>query len=162
MTKPFDSFDEFPNPIFGKPEPKVEKKIEELKALGVDFYSVERQVLLMTVDRNWIDHIDAMDQLRKGISLRSYGQVDPVVEYKKEGFELFDIMVEEIQEDVCRIVLNSTITVERRTPPTEPTYKPVEVIENGPVGPAKAESTVGRNDLCPCGSGQKYKNCCGK
>ena len=82
--------------ITNKAIKEYEKKIEELKEMGVDFHDVERRVLLMTVDRNWIDHIDAMDQLRKGIGLRAYGQVDPVISYKKEGFDMFDEMVERI------------------------------------------------------------------
>ena len=118
-------------------------------------------MMLRVVDMHWMDHIDQMSILKNEIGLRQYGQQDPIVAYKKEGFELFDVMVDEIQEDVCRIVLNSTITVERRAP-VEPQYKPVEVIENGPVGQAKSEKTTGRNDPCPCGSGKKYKNCCGK
>lgn len=83
--------------ITAKTIKEYEKKIEEISAMGVDFSDVERRVLLMTVDRNWIDHIDAMDQLRKGIGLRAYGQVDPIISYKKEGFDMFDEMVERIQ-----------------------------------------------------------------
>ncbi len=90
---------------------EYEKKIEELKEQGVDFHNVERRVLLMTVDRNWIDHIDAMDQLRKGISLRAYGQVDPVISYKKEGFDMFDEMVERIQRTTISVLLKVKVEV---------------------------------------------------
>ena len=101
--------------ISRKVEKEYERKIEELKELGVDFYAVERRVLLMTVDRNWIDHIDAMDQLRKGISLRAYGQVDPIISYKQEGFDMFDEMVERIQRTTISILLK--VKVETRPAP---------------------------------------------
>ena len=81
----------------------------------MDFSSIERRVLLMTVDRNWIDHIDAMDQLRKGIGLRAYGQVDPVISYKKEGFDMFDEMVERIQRTTISVLLK--VKLEIRTEP---------------------------------------------
>ena len=86
-----------------------------MKEQGVDFSQIERRVLLMTVDRNWIDHIDAMDQLRKGISLRAYGQVDPVISYKKEGFDMFEEMVERIQRSVISVLLK--VKVEMRPAP---------------------------------------------
>ena len=97
--------------ISNKVVKEYEKKIEELKEQGIDFSSVERRVLLMTVDRNWIDHIDAMDQLRKGISLRAYGQVDPIISYKKEGFDMFDEMVERIQRTTISILLKVKVEV---------------------------------------------------
>ena len=101
--------------ICKKVEKEYEKKIEELKEQGVDFYAVERKFLLMNVDRNWIDHIDAMDQLRKGISLRAYGQVDPIISYKKEGFDMFDEMIARIQRATISILLK--IRVEIRPAP---------------------------------------------
>ena len=104
--------------ISKKVEKEYEKKIEELKEMGVDFYAVERRVLLMTVDRNWIDHIDAMDQLRKGIGLRAYGQVDPVISYKQEGFDMFEEMIARIQRSVISVLLK--VKVEMRPAPTAP------------------------------------------
>ena len=109
---------------------EYEKKIEDLKEQGVDFSAVERRVLLMTVDRNWIDHIDAMDQLRKGISLRAYGQVDPVISYKKEGFDMFEEMIARVQRSIISVLLK--VKIETRpapqvirptqpTPPAQPT-----------------------------------------
>jgi preprotein translocase subunit SecA len=92
-------------------EKEYEKKIADLKELGVDFSVIERRVLLSTVDRNWIDHIDAMDQLRKGIGLRAYGQVDPIISYKKEGFDMFDEMVERIQRTTISILLKARIEI---------------------------------------------------
>ncbi len=109
--------------ISNKVVKEYEKKIEELKEMGVDFYSIERRVLLMTVDRNWIDHIDAMDQLRKGISLRAYGQVDPIISYKKEGFDMFDEMVERIQRTTISVLLK--VKVETRPAPA-PMPAPVQ------------------------------------
>ena len=97
--------------ITNKTIKEYEKKIEEIKAAGIDFKDVERRVLLMNVDRNWIDHIDAMDQLRKGIGLRAYGQVDPVISYKKEGFEMFDEMVERIQRTTIAVLLKVKVEI---------------------------------------------------
>ncbi|MBQ7369846.1 MAG: preprotein translocase subunit SecA [Clostridia bacterium] len=114
---------------------EYEKKIEELKEMGVDFHDVERRVLLMTVDRNWIDHIDAMDQLRKGIGLRAYGQVDPVISYKKEGFDMFDEMVERIQRTTISVLLKVKIEV-RQAP-----ANPAPANSAGQARPANGNST---------------------
>ncbi|MBQ8659094.1 MAG: preprotein translocase subunit SecA [Clostridia bacterium] len=108
--------------ITNKVTKEYEKKIEEYKELGVDFGAIERRVLLMTVDRNWIDHIDAMDQLRKGIGLRAYGQVDPVISYKKEGFDMFDEMVERIQRTTISVLLK--VKLEVRQQPAQPAPAP--------------------------------------
>ena len=114
--------------ICRKVEKEYEKKIEELKEQGVDFSNVERRVLLMTVDRNWIDHIDAMDQLRKGISLRAYGQVDPIISYKKEGFDMFDEMVARIQRTVISVLLK--VKVEMRPAPQRANAAPAQTNNN--------------------------------
>ncbi len=106
--------------ITNKVVKEYEKKIAELKEMGVDFGAIERQVLLRTVDRNWIDHIDAMDQLRKGIGLRAFGQVDPVISYKKEGFEMFDEMVERIQRTIIATLLKVKLEI-RQAPVPAPT-----------------------------------------
>ena len=103
---------------------EYEKKIEDLKALGVDFGAVERQVMLRTVDRNWIDHIDAMDQLRKGISLRAFGQVDPVIAYKQEGFEMFDEMVERIQRTIISVLLKVKLEIRQAPAPAPAPQQP--------------------------------------
>ncbi len=108
--------------ISRKVEKEYEKKVAELKELGIDFGAVERRVLLMTVDRNWIDHIDAMDQLRKGISLRAYGQVDPIISYKKEGYDMFDEMVARIQRTVISTLLK--VRIEARPAPAQATVTP--------------------------------------
>ncbi|MDI6711163.1 MAG: preprotein translocase subunit SecA [Bacillota bacterium] len=122
---------------------------------------IERLILLRIVDEKWMDHLDAMDQLREGIGLRAYGQKDPLVEYKFESYEMFQNMIAAIQEDVVRYLFRVRVAVqpqERR-----------QVVENrgtgaeeGPRQPVRREKKVGRNDPCPCGSGKKYKKCCGR
>ena len=128
---------------------------------------IERVVLLKTVDRYWMDHIDNMDELRRGIHLRAYGQKDPVVLYRIEGFDMFDGMIAAIREDTARLML----TVQVRTkeePKREQVAKPTST-SAGTDGSAKPRTVrktvaqkVGRNDPCPCGSGKKYKKCCGR
>ena len=124
---------------------------------------VERIILLQCVDNHWIDHIDAMDQLRQGIGLRALGQQDPVIAYKMEGFDMFDDMVKHIQEDTVRYLFNITIEQqpkERKSVVDVDTLaSPSDLADNSPV---VKERTVGRNEPCPCGSGKKFKHCCGK
>ena len=126
---------------------------------------VERVVLLRVVDTKWMQHIDDMEELKRGMYLRSYAQKDPVVEYRIEGFDMFDAMIESIREDTVRLMF----TIQLRTneePKREQVAKPAA--ESGSDGsipnqPAKREpGKVGRNDPCPCGSGKKYKKCCGR
>ncbi len=127
---------------------------------------LERQILLRTVDRNWMDHIDNMDQLKQGIGLRAYGQNDPVKEYTKEGFNLFDDMNNEIQEETVKYLFGLTIKVEApKQPAQEMTTNEGAITGSEPEDGGKKPRTtkkVGRNDPCPCGSGLKYKKCCGK
>ena len=122
--------------ITNKVTKEYEKKIAELKEIGVDFGQVERQVLLRTVDRNWIDHIDAMDQLRKGIGLRAFGQVDPIIAYKKEGFEMFDEMVERIQRTTISVLLK--VKLEIRQAPAPAPEQPAQPAAQPAPAPAKA------------------------
>ncbi|MFA6309285.1 MAG: preprotein translocase subunit SecA [Clostridia bacterium] len=125
---------------------------------------IERVILLRVVDEKWMDHIDAMDQLRYGIGLRAYGQRDPVIEYKFEGFNMFEEMIASIQEDSVKLLLKSHIDAEHM-PEREQVLEPTSEGLGGDEGPKKpitrSEEKVGRNDLCPCGSGKKYKKCCG-
>jgi len=121
---------------------------------------LERFVMLKVVDQKWMDHLDAMDQLRQGIGLRAYGQQDPLVQYKFESFQMFNDMITSIQEDTVRYIFRANIV-------QEPKEAPRQVVENKYAGEgARKEpvrsSKVGRNDLCPCGSGKKYKKCCGR
>ena len=125
---------------------------------------IERVILLKTVDRYWMDHIDNMDELRKGIHLRAYGQKDPVVMYRLEGFEMFDQMIASIREDTARLMLTVQLRA-KEEPKREQVAKPTATSsdgtdENRPVRKTAAQK-VGRNDPCPCGSGKKYKKCCG-
>ena len=139
-----------------------QEKIDRYKEDGIDFSEIERMVLLRNIDTKWIDHIDSMDQLRKGISLRSYGQVDPVVEYKKEGFEMFEDLTSSIQDDTVTLLLKAEL---QKMPPKQEDNQ--NLTTNQPQGPVMRKRVtvvkeIGRNDPCPCGSGLKYKNCCGK
>ena len=137
------------------------EKEAELTAGGADMREIERVILLRTVDSLWMDHIDAMDQLKQGIGLRAYGQKDPVVAYTNEGFDMFDAMVAAIREQTMRTLFR----VQLRSAPVEREQlaKPIETAApDGNKPTKKAEKKVGRNDPCPCGSGKKYKNCCGR
>lgn len=138
-----------------------EQKIQRYKEEGVDFSEIERIVLLKNIDTKWIDHIDSMDQLKKGISLRGYGNIDPVLEYKKEGFEMFEDLTESIQDDTVTVLLKAElqkVPVVNQQPQNLATNR---TDDSAPM-PKKAKQETGRNDPCPCGSGKKYKNCCGK
>ena len=132
--------------------------------IGLDMRELERVMLLTAVDRRWMDHIDAMDRLRDGIGLRAYGQRDPVVEYKHEGYEMFEEMVRFIREDTLRRLYHARIErAPQRTAVAQPTRTnaPAETA-GAPASVKKSFKNVGRNDPCPCGSGKKYKHCCGK
>ncbi len=136
-----------------------EDKIARYKEDGVNFYEVEKIVLLKNIDNKWIDHIDAMDQLRKGISLRGYGNVDPVLEYKKEGFEMFEDLTVSIQDDTATLLLKAEL---QKIPVKEEKRDLVANQEGSTVRRPVVKKKVGRNDPCPCGSGKKFKDCCGK
>lgn len=144
-------------------EKSAEKYKEKENEFGDErFREVERVVLLKNVDEKWMDHIDAMDQLRKGIGLRAVGQVDPVRAYAEEGFDMFDQMNESIKEDTVKMlyhVINPEKVKRVRVAKEVETVDPDE----GKKKPfVRKNKKVGRNDPCPCGSGKKYKNCCGK
>ncbi|HDB6406117.1 TPA: preprotein translocase subunit SecA [Staphylococcus aureus] len=129
----------------------------------------ERMILLRSIDSHWTDHIDAMDQLRQGIHLRSYAQQNPLRDYQNEGHELFDIMMQNIEEDTCKFILKSVVQVEdniEREKTTEFGEAKHVSAEDGKEKvkpkPIVKGDQVGRNDDCPCGSGKKFKNCHGK
>jgi preprotein translocase subunit SecA len=117
---------------------------------------LEKAIMLRIIDDKWMDHIDAMDQLRNGISLRAYGQKDPLIEYKFEAFEAFQEMVFSIKADVVRYILR--VRVVERQQERKMFVNQGEESEKKPVRVKK----IGRNEPCPCGSGKKYKNCCGR
>ena len=124
---------------------------------------LERVVLLKNVDSKWMDHIDAMTELRNGIGLRAYGQHDPVVEYKREGFDMFDAMIDSIREDTVRMIFLAQVRT-REEPKREQVAKETGTAgaSDGSVAPTpkRAGNRPGPNDPCPCGSGKKYKKCC--
>ncbi|PKM68465.1 MAG: preprotein translocase subunit SecA [Firmicutes bacterium HGW-Firmicutes-2] len=122
----------------------------------------ERVVLLRSIDQKWMDHIDSMDQMRQGIGLRAYGQRDPLVEYKFVGFEMFDDMIESIQESTVRAMysIRAKVKIEREQVAKITGTNKGESSKPAPI--KRAEKKVGRNEPCPCGSGKKYKQCHGK
>lgn len=133
-----------------------EEKEQEVDTEVMRF--LERQVVLRAVDKNWMAHIDNMDELRQGVNLRAYGQKNPLTEYKFESYDIFQSMIEEIKEEVARLIYRVKLVA--------PEEKIRNVKENrneeeGPE-PVKNLNKIGRNDPCPCGSGKKYKQCCGR
>ena len=148
-----------------------EKFLEKENTIGeVNMREVERMILLQVVDSKWMDHIDAMDQLKQGIGLRAIGQDNPVRAYQIEGFDMFDLMIDSIQEDtvsylfgfeikndenlVRRSVVDMDELQEHSSEDLEEEKQKSKQIIN--------KNNIGRNDPCPCGSGKKYKNCCGR
>lgn len=152
------------------------KKVDDLCAFREELFGenvtreLERVVMLKCVDVQWMDHIDAMEQLKRGIHLRGYAQRDPVIEYRNEGYDMFDQMIANIRDDTTRLFLSANIKV------VDEQEAPKEMIESGANAaveisdPNEEENTsdsnqthqkAGRNDPCPCGSGKKYKKCCG-
>ena len=124
---------------------------------------LERVILLKVVDTKWMAHIDDMDELKKGIGLRAFGQKNPVVEYRYEGFEMFDAMVEAIREDTVRMLL--TVKLQKNVVPQREQVQQPDAPNAGAGDGSfsderRSENKVGDNDPCPCGSGKKYKKCC--
>jgi len=168
--------------IFDKAKEIYEAKVNEINKIGINFSQIERAIMLRVVDKFWMDHIDAMNVLRNEIGVLSYGQKDPIIAYKNEGFDMFDNMIDQIREytasTLFRMKIRIDIKVPQRAPipttgnapqgqpqgPFAPQAKGPFMPANNPTAPIKAEPSakVDRNDPCPCGSGKKYKNCCGK
>lgn len=157
------SKDDFKDKLKALALEKYKKREEEF---GEEFMrEMERVILLRMVDSKWMDHIDAMSELKQGIYLRSFAQRDPVVEYRLEGFEMFDEMVNSIREDTVKTLF----TFQLRKDNEQPKRKQVADVSAASFGgdgtvkktPIRKEAKVGRNDPCPCGSGKKYKKCCG-
>lgn len=120
---------------------------------------LERVILLKVVDTKWMNHIDDMAELKKGIGLRAFGQKNPVVEYRYEGFEMFDAMVEAIREDTVRMLL--TVRIQKNSPPQREQVAKPDPPNAGSITMTSSKKKPGDNDPCPCGSGKKYKKCCG-
>ena len=162
---------------------EVKKKAHEIyndkvEKFGETFGELERVVMLKIVDQKWMEHIDNMDELKNGIGLRAYGQKDPVVVYRMEGFDMFDQMVTDIKFDVVKLLMHASKRDEgasrkeaaRITDAKLQEKAAIELVD-GKISPKEGglnktivneEPKVGRNDPCPCGSGKKYKNCCGR
>ena len=164
----------------------TENIIEELKKKSMEIYEqkekeigseqmreLERVVMLKVVDEKWMDHIDSMDELKNGIGLRAYGQKDPVVQYRLEGFDMFDEMISDIKVDVTKILMHIREQGETKRQETVKitgaALEAIHSVDGGSKIGTDVDRTVknegpkiGRNDPCPCGSGKKYKNCCGK
>ncbi|MEW9109681.1 MAG: preprotein translocase subunit SecA [Cytobacillus gottheilii] len=144
---------------------KVKVKYDEKEVhLADQMREFEKVIVLRTVDTKWMDHIDAMDQLRQGIHLRAYGQIDPLREYQQEGFAMFEHMITSIEDEVSRLVMKAEIrnNLERQEVAKGQAVNPKEDGgEKLKKKPVVKQMDVGRNDPCICGSGKKYKNCCG-
>ena len=156
-----------------KAHEKYAEKEKEIEA--EQLREIERIVMLKVVDQKWMDHIDNMDELRKGIGLQGWGQKDPVVQYRIVGTEMFDEMIEAIKVDVVKLLMNLRQQKDlRRSETAKITRAALQSINSVDGGQSSIENPevnrtvvrdepkVGRNDPCPCGSGKKYKNCCGR
>ncbi len=163
------------NAIIAKLQELASSKYEEKEnEIGSeDLRELERIVMLKVVDQKWMDHIDAMDELKDGIGLRAYGQQDPVVKYRIEGMDMFEEMVLDIKHDVVKILMNlrkqEEVKREETAKITGAALQAINSLDNGQQMKSEVNRTVvndgpkvGRNDPCPCGSGKKYKNCCGR
>ena len=164
----------------------AEKIAEQLKKLALEIYSkkeeeitseqmreLERVVMLKVVDEKWMNHIDSMDELKNGIGLRAYGQKDPVVQYRLEGFDMFDEMINDIKFDVTKILMHirqqGEVKRQETVKITGEALEAIHSVDGGSKIGTDVDRTVrnegpkvGRNDPCPCGSGKKYKQCCGR
>jgi preprotein translocase subunit SecA len=123
---------------------------------------IERVILLKVIDHKWMDHIDDMDQLRQGIGLQAYGQRQPIVEYKFQGFEMFDALINSIREDTIKALMHVRIEqkVEREQVAKVTGTNRDDSVANAPI--KRTGKKIQPNDPCPCGSGRKYKHCCGR
>jgi preprotein translocase subunit SecA len=151
--------------IFEEVKKYYQERQEELGNERLQEFS--KVVILRAVDRKWMDHIDAMEQLRQGIHLRAYGQDNPLRAYQFEGFAMFEAMIQEIQEEIVKYVMKSVIAEEEELEREEVAVNPTAVSGSSEQEadapkkePIRRADKVGRNDPCPCGSGKKYKNCC--
>ena len=132
----------------------LESRNDRIKLLGKDHAKeIEKRIFLQSIDLNWKSHIQYLEQLRQVIGLRSYGQRDPLIEYKKEAFDLFSNLLEKLKLDFVTILMNLKVVTEQAQEKTEPKPSMVEQIKSG--------KKMGRNEPCSCGSGKKFKHCCG-
>ena len=163
MSEP--TAEQFRKALEAESEAFYAEREQMITELGVDMREFERVAVLSSVDRRWMDHIDAMDQLREGIGLRAYAHRDPIAEYKIEGFAMFEEMVRLLQEDTLRRLYFAVLVRQQQIERKEEERKMVTNhggAEATAKKPVKSDAKVGRNDPCPCGSGKKYKECCGR
>jgi preprotein translocase subunit SecA len=153
--------EEIAETIFAKVKERYDEKEQMLQPEQMREF--EKVIVLRAVDSKWMDHIDAMDQLRQGIHLRAYGQTDPLREYQAEGFAMFESMIASIEEDVAKYIMKAEIrnNLERQEVAKGQAVNPKEDGEKVKKKPVVKQMDIGRNDPCICGSGKKYKNCCG-
>ena len=146
---------------------KAEKCLEDKETLyGKELMeALEQKILLENVDIRWMDHIDAMDQLRNGINLRAYAQQDPVLAFRQESYDMFEEMTNNIHDGTVTMLLTAVIRTEKDVQREQQ----MQIVSTNGAGdgsekqrPVKKGNKVGRNDPCPCGSGKKYKKCCGR
>ena len=157
-----EAMEAFATEGYSQKEAEVAKSAEAIGGV-VDMREIERVMLLRAVDEHWMDHIDAMDQLRQGIGLQAIGQKDPVIAYRNAGFDMFDEMIQGIREMTVRNIYHVVISG-GGAPKREQLAKPIESAGDGtlPRQPKRVAEKPSRNSPCPCGSGKKYKQCCGK
>ena len=159
---------EIADEIYKRAVDRYEFRKAEYEKQGINFGAVERDVLLKILDRKWIDHIDDMDNLRTGIGLRGYGNKNPITVYQTEGFEMFDYMIGTVRKDVANFLMGVKIQIgispEQLVRMRQAQRANLRASGGGeaPQPVKKQSKEVGRNDPCPCGSGKKYKSCCGK
>ena len=170
MCEGFD-IEDFNEKVLELAKERYQNRMQEAGKLGIDFEKIEKFVLLKVVDSNWMNHIDDMQIMKNEIFARGFGNQDPILAYKKDGFEMFDKMVDRIKETTCLVLLNTNIEIRRREPAKEENnlkntkaekYDPSERPQERKIQKTvvNTERKIGRNDPCPCGSGKKYKNCC--
>ncbi|WP_050616453.1 preprotein translocase subunit SecA [Bacillus testis] len=154
--------DEISEFILEKVKQRYDEKEEQMSSEQMREF--EKVILLRAVDSKWMDHIDAMEQLRQGIHLRAYGQIDPLKEYQQEGFAMFGDMIAAIEDEVAMYIMKAEIqnNLERQEVAKGQAVHPKEDGEEVKKKPVRKKQEVGRNDPCPCGSGKKYKNCHGR
>ena len=179
-TRPADlegkSRDELVEFLGGISETRYEQKEKDLESVGIDVRDVERHITLQIIDDKWVEHLNAMEYLREGVWMRSFEQRDPLVIYKKEAFDMFNALLESIQDDMVNWMYHIQVQRQAPPPPPRPIIQPLPADGTGQdgdgvpaahgtngvkktIGPA-ALKKAGRNDPCPCGSGKKYKFCC--
>jgi preprotein translocase subunit SecA len=146
--------------IFEKVKARYDQREERIGSELVREF--EKVIVLRSVDSKWMDHIDAMDQLRQGIHLRAYGGTDPLREYQFEGFEMFNAMTAAIQEEVATYVMKAHIEANQERQAVVEESKITTNSEPAEKKPVHVGEQIGRNDPCPCGSGKKYKHCHGQ